>query len=153
MTNIWILVADGAKASLLGYNTAERRLSDIDGGELEHINKPSRDLVTTERGRVFHSADDSRSAMERPSDPHRYEKAQFAAEISRLLDKRINEFDQLVLVAAPKTLGDLRQKLSAIVRNKVVEEIDKDLAGESATQLATHLHKLIDFKRFHSRIE
>lgn len=152
MSNVWILVADGAKANVISYNTAHKSLDPVVCGELTHTNEPSRELVTTERGRVFHSAASGRSAMERPTDPHEHEKQVFASNMAQMLAKRSGQFDKLVLVAAPKTLGDLRHCLPGRVKAKVVREIDKDLAGKDNRQLEAHLRKLIDFRQFHSNI-
>lgn len=149
MSNVWIVVADGAKASIINYSTKTKQFESVSGGELSHVNKPTRDLVTGKRGRVFQSAGSGRSAMEPPTDPHEHEKVVFAAEIVNELERREKEFDQLVLVAAPKTLGELRNKISKTIKNKVFEEIDKDLTNESSSQMEEHLRELIDFRKFH----
>ena len=73
--SLWILVADGARARLFCYHGPNEILQLVENGEFSHINKPSRELVSTKRGRVFHSADSSRSAMERPTDPHEHDHA------------------------------------------------------------------------------
>jgi protein required for attachment to host cells len=149
MSNVWIVVADGAKASLTNYSTDTKQFESVSGGELNHVNKPTRDLVTGKRGRVFQSAGSGRSAMEPPSDPREHEKVVFATEIANELERREKEYDQLVLVAAPKTLGELRNKISKTIKDKVAEEIDKDLTNESPSQMEDHLRELIDFKKFH----
>ena len=91
----WVLVADGSKARLLGYDTSSRQFKFVES-EMSHINKASRDLTTGKQGRVFQSATASRSAMEWPSDPHELEKRKFAKEIvDYLADKQLIELQNL----------------------------------------------------------
>ena len=52
-------------------------------------------------------------------------------------------FDKLVLVAAPKTLGDLRDLLPDPVKAKVVAEIDKDLTKVPLHELPKHLDSVL----------
>ena len=48
-------------------------------------------------------------------------------------------FDHLVLVAAPKILGDLRELLPKTVHGKIVAEINKDLTKIPTRDLGKHL--------------
>lgn len=139
MNNTWLVVADGARASIYDQPRPNDTLKPVSDGVLKHINKPSRELVTTKRGRVFHSADGTRSAMERPTDPHAYEKWRFAIKLSAYLHARNHKFAKLVLIAPPKMLGNLRQNLSRQNTNKVSAELAKDLTKVPAHELPKHL--------------
>ena len=48
-------------------------------------------------------------------------------------------FDQLVLVAAPETLGNIRADLSKDVQGRICAEIDKELTGMSILELQERL--------------
>ena len=48
-------------------------------------------------------------------------------------------FDQLVLVAAPETLGNMRAGLSKDVQGSICAEIDKELTGMSIPELQERL--------------
>jgi protein required for attachment to host cells len=48
-----------------------------------------------------------------------------------------------VLVAAPKTLGDLRELLPDPVKSRVVAEIDKDLTRVPLRDLPKHLETVL----------
>ena len=63
------------------------------------------------------------------SDARREDERAFATRLGAALQEslRSNGFDQLVIVAAPRMLGDLRDKLPADVRKTVKAEIAKDL--------------------------
>lgn len=141
----WIAVADGSKASLFEFQGLQNAYKPVDGGHLTHTNKPTRDLVTTKRGRVFQSADGSRSAMEHRTDPHEHEKNVFAREVAAYLEDQQHRYDRLVLAAAPAMLGELRRCLDNQVRKKVCAELDKDLTNLSPADLLEHFNELIRY--------
>lgn len=147
----WILVADGAQAKVLAYDKPRRPLRVINS-DLSHINAASQDLVTTKQGRVFHSADGSRSAMERPTDPHEHEKRKFATELSEYLSNKEERFNRLILVSAPKMLGYLRESMPPQIKRKIIEEVSKDLTNISHEQLDDAIHKAIDLKKVNSSL-
>ena len=65
----------------------------------------------------------------------------FADRIAQYLDDALrgNEYDRLVLVAAPAMLGLLRQKIPAAVQKAVLAELDKDLTHITLDHLPAHL--------------
>tara|TARA_R110000823_G_scaffold47903_19_gene122020 strand:- start:12934 stop:13380 length:447 start_codon:yes stop_codon:yes gene_type:complete len=142
----WILVADGSKARIYEYMGPNEALRLLDNGEFSHSNKPSREIAQEKRGRVFHSADGSRSAMERPSDPHEFEKKRFAAQLADHLnqEEKKRRFDRLIVVAPPKSLGELRQQLSSAVLERVAGEIDKELTNLDPADLPKHLQPVLN---------
>jgi protein required for attachment to host cells len=79
--------------------------------------------------------------MEPRTDPQRYAEYAFARDLSDHLEKAANEhrFDRLVVVAAPKALGDLRELLPKTVHGKIVAEIAKDLTNVPTRDLGKHL--------------
>lgn len=64
-------------------------------------------------------------------DFHQLEEDRFAAETAELLKKRAlaNDFESLIIVAPPKTLGELRKHYHKEVSNRLKGEIDKDFTG------------------------
>ncbi len=75
----------------------------------------------------------------------RKEALSFAHEIADWLDEpaRSNDFDRLVLIAAPQTLGELRKILSKPVQMRIVTEVDKDLTKMSDKDLQVELEKIV----------
>ena len=61
------------------------------------------------------------------TDLKEHEKRVFARDIASMLKDCCNQFDQLIVIAAPLVLGELRKNLDANVQNKVEREIDKDM--------------------------
>lgn len=71
------------------------------------------------------------------TDFHQLEEDRFAAETAEMLRKRAlsNEFDKLIIVAPPKTLGELRKHYHKEVSTRLIGELDKDLTGHPVDQI------------------
>lgn len=140
----WIMVADGAKATCYRYHGQNKKLEKI--RSFSHVNAPSRELTSTERGRMSDPAPGQRSAMDRPTDPHEQEKFNFAKEISEWTDERYAEFDRIIIAASPKILGELRGLLSNRVTMKTSHELDKDLTNVPEAELPKHLQSVLNIE-------
>ena len=129
---IWILVADAARAQVLRI---PRRPLDLQCEPLQVVfehsvdHLPLREIMADAPGRSFASVGDRRSAMEYRSDPVREETATFAASLLSELATRHaeGEFDELVICAPPRMLGALREAMPARLAGAVSGEIGKDL--------------------------
>lgn len=132
---IWALVADGGRA---------RILKDVGRDEMpeeeEFVSdaKPLGDIMADQAGRTFSSVGNRRSAMELHSDPVRDRERAFAAMLAETLDRHgsAGRFDELVVVAAPQMLGDLRAACPGSLRAKITQEVDKNLTGLAGKELA-----------------
>lgn len=143
---LWVVVADGARARIFRANGDTHRFEPV----LEELYEPARlkgsELLADRPGRTFDSSHDKgRHAMEPDTDPKRVEKEKFAYRLAALLEDALNreEYRELVLAAAPRMLGDLREALSARVRERVVAELDKDLTPLPQAELEERLRPVI----------
>jgi len=146
----WILIADGARARVLAQAKDFAPLEPaFEHEELTGSTAQSREIASDRPGRSFDSAGQGRHAMEPPTDPQRYAKYEFARELAARLEEAAHDgrFARLVLVAAPKTLGDLRELLPNLVKAKVVAEIDKDLTKVPRHDLGRHLAQVLKMER------
>lgn len=137
----WIVVADGAQMRVFVNDGPGRGLSEIADKARSADPRPSREIDADRPGRTFDSAGQGRHAMEPSTDSNRHAKRLFAGEIAAAL-KQAHEskaFDRLVLVAAPATLGDLREALAKEVRGVLYGELAKDLTHLNERDLAGHL--------------
>lgn len=77
-------------------------------------------------------------------DGGRLEEDSFAAATAELLNKRAlnNKFDHLVVIAAPKTLGELRKHWHKALEAKLAGELAKDLTGHSIADIEAAIAKL-----------
>jgi protein required for attachment to host cells len=149
MPTTWILIADGARARLLEQDRKARRFKPAAEHEFFGTRAQSKDIASDDRGRSFDSAGrgqpgdvgGQRHGMEPRTDPQRYAEYEFARDLSVHLEKAANEhrFDRLVLVAAPKALGDLRGLLPKTVQGRIVAEVAKDLTNIPTRDLGKHL--------------
>lgn len=136
----WIVVADGSRARFLEVGEDPRTLVPTEQTEMTaaEARRPTRDLVTDKPGRGFASAgSDARHAFEPTHDIHKMQKHDFTARLAEVLDRACEEgrFDRLVLVAPPRSLGELRTLLSARVKNTVAHEVGRDLTGSTPVRV------------------
>jgi protein required for attachment to host cells len=135
MTNIavhngaWVLVGDGHRALFL-ENHGDPDLLDLRVIETHvDVNPPTREQGSDAPGRAFPSVGKGgRSAVE-PTDWHELEKEHFAREMATRINKAAEsgELNEIVIVAPPRVLGELRKLLSTKAQTKVCGELDKDL--------------------------
>ena len=128
--NTLVLVADGRKMLFLRNHGDEAQMDLHLEAHQEQDNPPTREQGTDVPGRTFSSVGSRRSAMEQ-TDFHQIEEDRFAAEAANILrDRALNgDFKTLVVVAPPRTLGELRKHYHKEVSSRIVEELHKDLTG------------------------
>lgn len=125
-----VLVADGRKMLFL-RNKGDEAIPDLRiEAHREQINPPDRVHSSDAPGRSFSGVGSGRSAMEE-TDFHQLEEDRFAKEAALLLRKRalVNDFEQLIVVAPPRTLGEMRKHYHKTVEDRLIAELDKDLTG------------------------
>lgn len=144
-TRTWILICDGAQGRILLNDGPGRGLKRLKGMEFSKEVPASRDIDADRPGRAFDSQGEHRHAMAAPTDPHRHRKEAFARRLAGVLEDRFrhNDFDQLVVVAPPTTLGDLRNALSSEVKGRIKAELAKDLTGATTRDLPRHLEAIL----------
>jgi protein required for attachment to host cells len=86
-----------------------------------------------------------RHAFEPSHDYHKLEKHRFMAALAGKLDEACakREFDDLIVVAPRRSLGELRSLLSKRVQGHIRQEVAKDLTNESASRLWRRLIPVI----------
>lgn len=139
----WVVVADGSRAFIVANRGPGTGLAPV--LSREHPVPPTHELGTDRPGRTFNSDHSgTRHAMEQV-DWHRYEKHKFACGIAKLLDDaRVhNAFDDLVLVAPPTTLGELRAELDKHTHAMVSGEVPKDLTHHPIEDLPGYLDGMV----------
>jgi protein required for attachment to host cells len=144
-TKTYVLIADGARARLFVTDKGREGLRPALDQEFIGTNLRSREIGSDRPGRAFDSAGYGRHAMEPPTDPHRHEERAFAHEVAGVIEQalRRGEFQNLVVVAPPKALGDLRAEFSGELRKRVTAELPKDLTKVPVHELPRHLRDVI----------
>lgn len=126
----WVLIADSEKALFT------RNITDAENPNLEVIRKDTQDNPSdlaqsaNRPGRMHDNGPGHKSAVD-DTDWHELAKERFADDLADRLYKMAQrgDFERIVLVAAPDTLGDLRPNLHKEVSEKVVGEVPKNLTG------------------------
>lgn len=132
----FVVVADGAKM-LFFRNEGDAEFPKLEvERKLVQDNPPDREQGTDTPGRAVGGAGPGRSAFSE-TDFHQLEEDRFAAETAERLRKRAlnNDFESLVIVAPPKTLGELRKHYHKEVEKRLLGEIAKDLTGHPVDEI------------------
>lgn len=134
----WLVIADGEKALFLRNDGDEKFPNLHVFRELEHENPATHEQGTDQPGRFNDGSGAHRSAVQE-TDWHQLEKDRFAKELSDRLYKHAhkNAFSDLVIVAPPKVLGELRKDLHKEVLDRIVAEVDKDLTNHPVYEIET----------------
>ncbi|TIQ38400.1 MAG: host attachment protein [Mesorhizobium sp.] len=130
---LWVIVADGEKALFL-RNEGDTKYPNLQVvHEMEQENPATREQGTDKPGRY---AEGPRSAIEE-TDWHRLGKERFADDIADRLYKLAHrgQFEEIVLIAPPRVLGEMRQKLHKEVCEKVQAEIPKTLTNHTIFEI------------------
>ena len=100
-------------------------------------------LGTSKPGRSYESSNPTRHAYQPRTDWHQYQKQLFAKELCTIIEKANEnaEFDELIIISPPKTLGDIREHLGKQTISKVTAEIPKDITKLSEHELVSYLER------------
>jgi len=136
----WILVADGARARILENEGPGTGLAPALNFNFAASHAPTRDYGADKPGRG-QSPGGGHHAKPPKVDWHCFEKHLFVKDVAKALEGALSDsaFDELVLVAPPKILGELRQALAEPVRSCVSGEVGKDLTHLTVHEMGEHL--------------
>jgi protein required for attachment to host cells len=139
-SNALVLVSDGRHARLLRNQGTAAHPQLIVEQELHLDNPPTREQGTDRPGRKHGTDGHARSAIEQ-TDWHQQEEQRFAAELADRLYHLGHErrYENLVVVAPPKMLGDLRAKFHPQVSKAIVGEVPRDLTSYSPPEIGSLL--------------
>ena len=131
-----VLVADGKKYLLLRNSGAigQPQLTYEGGGGQE--NPATAQQGTDQPGRAFGSGP-GRSAMDQ-TDFHQIAEDRFAAHVAGLLGRLADagDYEELIVVAPPRCLAELREHFEPAVARRIVAEVPKDLTKHPVGEIA-----------------
>ena len=140
--NSCVLVADGRKLLFFrnegdgdypNLEVERKRVEDNPADRDQGTDRPGRSFVSAgspRTGGAVSAGANNRSAFSE-TDFHQLQEDRFAADAAELLKERAlrNDFESLVVVAPPKTLGELRKHYHKEVEKRLSAEIAKDLTN------------------------
>lgn len=137
-TNTWVVIADGAKYLVLRQHGDEEFIDLRVQRARETDNLSTREWATDRPGRMYDSGrsggklDSSapKSAFQE-TDWHVVEEQRFAQHVAeKLCDWAAKgQFDKLVVIADPRTLGVLRKAYADRLNDRILAEIAKDFTN------------------------
>jgi protein required for attachment to host cells len=137
---LWYVIADGGRARFVERDEegAFRTLSSFVSTELH---KSAHELGRDRPTRVKESASPARSAVEPRRNLHEAVKEDFIRTVADTLAAELKDskFDELVLVAPPGVIAELKDSLSNSTAKAVVKELHKDLTKVPDHELTRHL--------------
>lgn len=134
-----VLVADGAKL-LFFRNQGDGEALDLKIVTAEEQSDPAdRDVKTDTAGRKPGGTTGGSTIGE--ADYHQQAEDRFAADAAAMLNRAAlaGRFERLIVVAAPKTLGELRHHYHKETSARLLAEVPKDLANQPVDRIEAAL--------------
>ncbi len=141
---LWIVIADGEHARFVQPD-ADNVLRTLNSLDSTSAHLRSRDIGTDRPGRSFESSGGAHHGVGQRHDLHAMEKDRFV----RLVGEQINaaarrdELDELLLIAPPRALSELREALDASAQAKLVGALEKDLVKTPDHELWPHVREWV----------
>jgi protein required for attachment to host cells len=134
--NAFVVVADGEKMLLFRNQGDDEFPHLVVIEEDEQQSVANRDLRREAPGRSFSSVGPGRSAY-KEADSRQLGEDRFAAETAAMLNRRAleNEFESLIIVAPPQTLGELRKFNHDELQRRVSGELPKNLTNTPVNEI------------------
>lgn len=139
----WLLVAGAEKAAIYLYDGPKEKLC-----KHHEITQPlprTSDIVSDQQGRNKNQQMPGGESYAEPTDPRTHEKREFSKEVAHYLYEHHQEYDILVIAAAPTILGMLRAEFHQEVQDRLTAELDKNLTHYDANELPKHLAEVLLF--------
>lgn len=133
----WVLVTDGERRRIFENRAAAPKLDLALVAEAGSHEGADREIASDRPGR-YPGYGDARSAVEE-TDFHRQEKTRFAEAGAQALNEAVAGGKgpaEIVVIADPRSLGALRDKLSKEAAGRVVADLALDAANEPAERIA-----------------
>jgi protein required for attachment to host cells len=145
---LWIAVADGEHARFVQPD-GNNALHTVRAMDSISAHLRSRDLGSDRPGRSFESASPAHHAVGQRHDLHVMEKEKFARLVADELNAAAarDDFDDLLIVAPPRALRELREALGSVASAKLVGTLEKDLTKTPDHELWPHVRDWVSVER------
>ena len=143
--SMMIVVADSARARIFTADSAHSPLNEIETMAHPEGRMHEQGMVSDMPGKDSGKGGGGDHAFQEKIEPKEQEMIEFAKRVADYLDdtRKSNKLNKLLLVAAPAFLGELRTHLSNETSEKIVFELDKNLAQHSIEDIRQHLSKFL----------
>lgn len=140
-----IVVADSTRARIFTADSAHSPLVEIETMAHPEGRLHDRDITSDLPGKDTGGNVSGGHAYQERTDPKKHELVVFAKRVADHLNaaRSANKLSNLLLVAEPAFLGELRMHLSTETSEKVVFELDKNLTHQTPEDIREHLPKYL----------
>lgn len=145
MTLMMIVVADSSRARIFTVDSDRSPLNEIEIMEHPEGRMHEQNMVSDMPGKDTGKGGGGDHAFQEKVEPKKEEMIEFAKRVTDYLDdaRKANDLNKLILVAAPAFLGELRNHLSKETSEKIIYELDKNLAQHDVEDIRKHLSKFL----------
>jgi protein required for attachment to host cells len=139
-----IAIADGEHARFVQPD-ADNVLRTVGALDSAAAHQRSRDLGTDRPGRSMESGTPMHHGLGQKHDLHVMAKENFLWLVAQELNAAVarGEFDELLIVAPPRGMRDLREALNSATEQKLVGALEKDLVKTPDHELWPHLKEWV----------
>ena len=140
-----IVVADSTRARIFTADSPSSPLNEIETMAHPEGKLHDRDITSDLPGKNSGGGGSGGHAYQDETDPKKHELAEFAKRVADYLDdaRNANKYSNILVVAAPAFLGELRAQLSSETNEKIVFELDKNLTHHSTEDIRKHLPEFL----------
>ena len=140
MDNTWVLVANGERARCFERRTEDQaliELADFVHPQAHAVSAPGNGDVSGDAGKGHGRTGHAGTQFEPHTEAHAKERSVFAAELANYLNQGVNDHQcsQLMLIASPALLGELKPRLSVAAAKTVQVTVASDLTRYTGTEL------------------
>ncbi len=145
MSNILVIAADNTCARIFRASSSTGPLEEITVLCHPENRLNSKDMTSDKQGYSFSSHGYGRRAMSDEGDRKKQEVNRFVNEINEYLNtlEKNNDFNRLIVIAAPKLMGILKKQLSDNVQKHITYELNKNIAKLTAVEIRKFLPKYL----------
>lgn len=143
MPNILVIAADNTCARIFHTSSSQDPLEEKTVLVHPENRLHEKDLTSDRQGYSFSSHGYGRKALSSHEEPKEYEIKKFVKEINEYLknSEANKEFNQLIIIAAPKLLGTLKKQLNSNIKKLITYELKKNITKLSAAEIRNYLPK------------
>lgn len=139
----WVVVSDGARYRIFSCQRLGSPLKPVGAGASVESQMLTREIGTGKPGRSQASPHRARHAFENKVDWHDQAEKELADKVAVIMNQGYarKSFQRLLLIAPPKTLGEIRKSLRLKGLADDFIDLDKDLTHLSKHELMKYLEK------------
>lgn len=133
---IWLVMANSNNCRIYSFHKIRKEILLIKELNHQQSKYPDRDLVVDRPGR-YKLNSTMKGAYAYHTDPKENEIDKFSREIARELNlnRKLNQFQKLILISPPHMIGRIHQHLDDQVINTIINNINKDYQNRTDNEV------------------